>query len=51
MNTLYQAQAACYLLYGRVVRSYGGYWPFLNTERDCLLAFERVLSRPSVEGS
>ena len=35
---LYKA-AACYLLYGRVVRSYGGYWPFLNTERDCLLAF------------
>ena len=35
---LYKA-ASTYLLYGRVIRSYGGYWPFLNTERDCLLAF------------
>ena len=31
--------AGDYLLHGRVVRSYGGPWPYLNTEADCLLAF------------
>ena len=35
---LYKA-ASNYLLYGRIVKSYGGWWSYLETERDMLSAY------------